>query len=115
MANFSFDIHRCTAKTPVWNNIATEMEGMKKKTRLKSTQPKRTWEIELRLQDGSETQNVLDHFNGQYGINGTPFNWIQPDFFGGNTYYVRYVGLDYSNPEGLGTHWNFSIIFEESL
>lgn len=112
---FSFDIHRCTTKAPRWNNVATEMEGMKKKTRLKSTQPQREWEIEIHLQDDSETDLILDHFNDCYGINGDIFLWERPDFFGGGSYYVRYKTFDYSNPEGLGTHWDFTISFEEEV
>jgi hypothetical protein len=111
---FNFNIHRCTAKTPVWNNVATEMEGMKKKRRLKSTLPKRAWEIEIRMRNAAERDEILAHFNANYGINGETFLWRQmPSFYGTLEVYVCYIGFEYSNPQGLGTHWDFNITFEE--
>jgi hypothetical protein len=97
-----------------YNVLKTEMEGMKVKTRLKSTSPVREWEIEIRCRTNTERDAILTHYEGQNGSL-TAFNWTAPTFFGGETYFVRYKEFEYENPEGLGNVWNFRIIFEEVI
>jgi hypothetical protein len=114
MADFNFNIHRMTPEAPKYNVVATKMEGWRVKRRLKSTQPQRRWVIEIRGRINSERDLILAHYNGQNaGL--TPFNWVVPSFFGGQTYYVTYEDFSYENPDGLGNVWNFLIVFLEEL
>lgn len=118
MANFTFPIHRMSPGKPEYNVISTQMEGWKVKSRLKSTEPRRTWEVEIRGRTNSEKDSIVAHFDGQNGYN-IPFNWIVvPNFFTGDndtTYYVRYKEFSYSNPPGLGNIWEIIISFAEEL
>lgn len=114
MADFEFGIHRVTNSPPKYNVLETEMEGMKKKTRLKSTTPVREWSIEIRARTNTERDAILAHYSGQNGSL-TAFNWIVPSFWGGSTYYVRYKSFAYESPEGLGSLHNFQITFEEAI
>lgn len=75
MADFTFSCHRCVPGTPGFNNLTTQMEGMRKKFRIKSSTPERSWSIEFHMQSLVERDLILAHFNSQYGINGTPFYW----------------------------------------
>lgn len=113
--DFTFDIHRLTALgAPVYNVLSTQMEGTTKKTRLKSTRSQRKWEIEIRMRSNSERDEILTHWDTQKGTL-TPFNWVLPSFYGGETIYVRYVSMEYSSPEGAGILHNFVIQLEEAL
>lgn len=114
MTDFDFPVHRMTPGPPKWNVLQTQMEGWTKKTRLKSTVPVREWTIEIRGRTNTERDLIIAHYNGQFGET-TAFNWIVPEFFGGETYYVRYKTFSYENPEGLGNIWNFEIGFEEDM
>jgi hypothetical protein len=118
MANFTFEIHRLTPGKPEYNVLSTPMEGWKVKSRLKSTHPRRTWDIEVRGQTNTEKDLILAHYDGQNGFN-LPFNWtVNPTFFSGDvstTYYVRYKEFKYENPAGLGNVWNFTITFVEEI
>jgi hypothetical protein len=118
MADFSFPIHRMSPGAPEYNVLQTDMEGWKRKSRLKSTHPRRTWDIEIRGRTNSEKDLIIAHWDGQAAGN-LPFNWIvTPTFFSGGvptTYYVRYKELKYENPEGMGNVWNFNISFVEEL
>ena len=118
MADFTFAIHRCTPGVPEYNVLSTPMEGWKVKTRMKSTHPKRTWNIEIRGQTNAEKDSIISHYSGQ-GASNVPFNWVvTPIFFCGGTattYYVRYKEVSYENPDGVGNVWNFSITFVEEL
>jgi len=118
MADFTFEIHRLTPGKPEYNVIFTGMEGWKVKSRLKSSDPKRTWTIEIYGRTNSEKDAIIAHYDGQEGAN-TPFNWtVNPIFFSGGvstTYYVRYKEIEYANPKGLGNVWDFTISFVEEL
>lgn len=114
MADFTFDIHRMTPEKPRYNVIQTKMEGWRVKRRLKSTVPQRRWAVEIRGRTNTERDAIIAHYNGEYGEL-TPFNWIVPTFFGGDTFYVTYEEFSYSNPPGLGNIWDFSIVFLEEI
>ena len=118
MADFSFEIHRCAPGTPEYNLTSSQMEAWKIKSRLKSTHPRSTWEIEIRGRTNAEKDLILAHYNGQGGYN-IPFNWIvTPIFFSGDTpttRYVRYKEFKYSNPPGVGNIWDFVIVFVEEF
>ena len=114
MADFTFGIHRLTPEKPNYNVLQTKMDGWRVKRRLKSTVPQRRWSMEIRGRTNSERDSILAHYNGQTGSL-TPFDWIVPTFFGGQTFYVTYEDFSYENPDGLGNIWNFQIIFLEEL
>lgn len=114
MADFTFDIHRMTPEAPKYNILSTRAEGWRVKRRLKSTLPQRRWAIEIRGRTNTERDALLAHYNGQYSSL-TPFNWVVPTFFGGDTFYVTYEEFDYENPDGLGNIWDFHIVFLEEL
>lgn len=118
MANFTFAIHKMAPGKPEYNVLSTQGEGMKVKSRLKSTDPKRTWEVEIRGRTTAEKDSILAHYNGQNGFN-IPFNWVvTPTFFVGGvatTYYVRYKEFTMANPPGLGNIWEIGITFVEEL
>jgi hypothetical protein len=118
MADFTFTIHGCKPGPPVYNSLITDMEGWKVKARLKSTHPKRSWQIEIRGQTNDERDLIVAHYDGQGG-NVTPFNWVvTPVFFSNDTpttYYVRYKEFSYDNIPSLGNVWNFQISFVEEL
>ena len=81
---------------------------------MKSTLSQRQWTIEIRGRTNTERDAILSHYNSMKGSL-TPFNWIVPTFFGGNTFYVTYGDFSYSNPDGMGNIWNFQIMFVEEL
>jgi hypothetical protein len=118
MANFTFAIHRLSPGKPEYNVVSTQMEGWKVNSRLKSTEPKRTWVVEIYGRTNAEKANIIAHYDGQQGFN-LPFNWVvTPTFFSGDTpttYYVRYKEIEYVNPKGLGNIWDFTITFVEEL
>lgn len=114
MADFTFEIHRLTPEAPKYNVLQTKMEGWRVKRRLKSTEPQRRWTVEIRGRINSERDSILSHYNGQIGSL-TPFDWIVPTFFGGQTFYVTYESFTYENPDGMGNVWDFQIIFIEEL
>jgi hypothetical protein len=114
MANFAFVPHHCTPKRKDYNVVRTDMEGMRIKTRLKSTNPIREWELEFRVQNNTERAALLSHYDGEYGIL-TPFNWTSvPDYISAETsIYVRYKV--YSEELVVNNVWEITIEFEESL
>ena len=115
MGNFTFPIHRMTPlSAPVYNVVKTQMEGWHIKRRLKSANPVRRWEVEIRGRTNSERDEIIAHWNSQKG-DVIPFNWVVPTFWGGNTFYVTYEEMNYDNPPGLGNVWDFVIIFKEEL
>jgi len=118
MANFAFVVHRVTPGKPEYNVVSTQSEGWKVKSRLKSTEPKRTWDVEIRGRTWAEKESILSHYTGQQGFN-VPFNWIvTPNWFtnGSNTtYYVRYKDFSMANPPGMGNVWEIDISFIEEL
>lgn len=115
MADFTFSFHRMTPlEAPKFNVLQTQMEGWKTKTRLKATDSKRSWEIEIRGRTDSERDSIVSHWNGQYGIT-NPFNWVLPSDWGNTTYYVKYVSMTYSNPPGFYNVWDFIITFIEEI
>lgn len=111
--DFSYEPHAVRPGTPQWNVLATDMEGMTKKTRLISTRSKMTWELEFRLQTKAERDLLLAHYNGQNGSL-TPFNWTSvPSYIDStSTYYVRYV--EYVETL-IATLFNVVLKFEEAL
>jgi hypothetical protein len=113
MANFNFQCHSVVPATITWNVLLTEMEGMKKKSRLISTRSKQSWKLEFRLLLKAERDVLLAHYNGQKGST-IPFNWTSiPDYIDtAASYYVRYIEY----VETLtATLFNISIGFEEAL
>lgn len=115
MADFTFDFHRCTPReAPKYNVLKTQMEGWKVKTRLKSTDPVRWWEIEIRGRTNTERDLIIAHWDGQFGQT-TPFNWVRPASWDGITYYVTYESMNYTNPPGFFNVWDFVIIFKEEI
>jgi hypothetical protein len=114
MVDFVFPIHRMTPKAPKYNIVSTTMEGWRVKRRLKSSMPIREWSVEIRGRLNAERDLILAHYNGQTASL-TPFNWVVPTFFGGQTFYVTYKEFDYDNPDGLGNIWDFHIVFREEL
>lgn len=118
MANFTFAIHRMTPGKPEYNVASTQMEGWKVKSRLKSTDPKRSWEVEIRGRTNAERDSIIAHYDGQNGFN-VPFNWVvTPNWFTNGvptTYFVRYKEFSYANPPGIGNIWDFVISFIEEL
>lgn len=114
MGNFTFGVHRVTPTAPKFNVLQTEMEGMKIKSRLKSTDPVQSWTIEIRGRTNSEAALIKAHWITQQGQT-IPFNWIVPTFWGGETRYVQYVSMEYENPDGLGNIWNFVINVKEVI
>lgn len=114
MADFTFEIHRMTPGIPKYHVVQTQFEGWKIKRRLKSSDPRRSWNVEIRGRTNTERDAIISHWNTQKGTL-IPFNWVVPTFFGGDTFYVVYVDMSYANPEGLGNIWNFDINFLEEL
>lgn len=113
MADFTFECHHCEPGTPIYNVLSTEMEGVTEKSRLISTRPKKTWQIEIRLQTKAERDQVLAHYTGQSGTL-IPFNWTTvPSYIDStSTYYVKYV--EYSETL-TATLFNITIKFKEAL
>jgi hypothetical protein len=114
MANFSWISHRTEPDAPIWNVVSTDMEGMKKKTRLKSTDPMRMWTLFFRIQTNAERETLLGHFNAQYGST-EPFYWTSvPDHISAEaSIYVRYVY--YKETIQLYDIWEIEVKFEEVL
>jgi hypothetical protein len=114
MADFDFDPHHCVQTKKEYNVLKTDMEGMKIKTRLKSTLPLRQWELVFHLQSNTERNALLSHYDGQYGSL-TPFNWtsIPEHISAESSIYVRYVSY---KEDVIATNCiEVSIEFEEAL
>jgi hypothetical protein len=118
MADFTFPIHRCTPGPKEYNVLSTTSEGWKVKTRMKTTHPRQTWNVEIRGRTDAEKDSIVSHYDGQ-GANNVPFNWVvTPVFFAGGTpttRYVRYKEFSWENPDGLGNIWNFAITFVQEV
>jgi hypothetical protein len=113
MADFTYICHSVVPATITWNTLLTEMEGMKKKSRLISTRSKQSWKLEFRLLTKAERDYILGHYNGQKGST-IPFNWTSvPDYIDtAASYYVRYTEYVETLTAIL---FNISIGFEEAL
>lgn len=114
MADFNFSPHESKSGTPKFNTIITKMEGMKKKSRVKSDDPERTWIIKFNGYSDSEHQSILDHYNGQYG-DGLPFNWtsVPDNINNGNDLYVRYLSME--ETKIFNNCWEIEITFQEEI
>jgi hypothetical protein len=113
--DFTFEIHRCVPHAPQYNIIKTQMEGFREYRRLKSTDPIRRWDIEMRGKTNAERDSILSHYNFHNG-GLDPFYWTpNPTFFGSDTEYVTYEDFQMDCPEGLGNIWHFYITFKEEL
>jgi len=112
---FSYIPHHIEPGTPVWNVLMTDMEGMRKKTRLISSLPKKSWTLTFRLLTKVERDALLDHYNAQKGSL-TPFHWTSiPTYIDTSVSYynVRYVL--YKEQLSAGTLWEVTVELEESL
>ncbi|MDY0313758.1 MAG: hypothetical protein RBR32_01645 [Bacteroidales bacterium] len=114
MADFAYVPHRVEPGTPQYNVLTTEMEGFKKKRRIVTTDPKRTWTLYFRGQSKTERDLLLAHYKGQYG-QGTPFNWTSvPSYISDDSsYYVAYES--YSEVCIMNNIWEITIVFEEQF
>jgi hypothetical protein len=113
MPDFNFSIHHIEPGPPIFNVLSTDMEGYKKKTRLITTLPKRTWKVFMYLLTKAERDLVLAHYNSCYG-GLTSFHWTSvPTYIDTVSYYnVIYTGYK----ETLtATLFNIEIDFEEFL
>lgn len=112
--DFNFTPHHCVPLKKDYNVLRTEMEGMKVKTRLKSTRPLRAWELEFRIQNNNERLAYLGHWDNQYGIC-VPFNWLSvPDYISTeSSIYVRYIS--YKEELIVNNVWIITVQFEEAL
>jgi hypothetical protein len=115
MSNFTYNCHHITPGAPKYNNLKTEGEGMKRKTRLISSDPFLTWTLEFRLQTKAERDNILTHFNGQYGDT-IPFYWTSVPTYISNAsyYYVRYAADGYSEEVIASSIFNITLKFESA-
>ena len=114
MANFNFIPHHCSPTRKDYNVVRTDMEGMRIKTRLKSTRPIREWELEFRIQNKTERDALLSHYDSQYGTL-SPFNWTSiPTYISSEaSVYVRYKS--YSEELMVMNVWEIKISLEEAL
>lgn len=112
--NFTWDSHRVEPIGPKYNVLVTEMEGMRKKTRLKSTKPARSWKLYFRVQNNTERTALKGHYDGQFGEL-TPFYWtsIPEHISDESSIYVRYTSYE-EDPIQFNT-WEISMTFEEVL
>ncbi len=115
---FNFEVHSINPHTPEWNVLQTDMEGWKRKTRLKSTDPIRRWTVEIRGRTNSEKDSILAHFNDNNGAL-TNFLWnVLPTIWNtgyGTSYQVQYESFEYANPDNIANVWDFTITFREWL
>lgn len=115
MSDFAFDCHHITVNPPEWNVLLTDMEGMRKKTRLVSSLPKKSWILVFRLLTKDERDLILAHYNTQKGSL-IPFYWTSiPSWVDTSVsyYYVRYTS--YKETLSAGTLFELEITFEEAL
>jgi hypothetical protein len=114
MSDFNFIPHHCSPKRKDYNVVSTDMEGMRIKTRLKSSLPMREWELEFRIQNKTERDALLSHYDSQYGTL-TPFNWTSiPTYISSETsIYVRYK--IYSEELIVQNVWTIQIELMEAL
>lgn len=113
MADFAWEPHRVEPGVPEWNTVSSEMEGMRKKVRLKSTRPKMIWTLFFRGQSTAEKNAKLAHYNGQYK-DLIPFNWTSvPSEIGTGPYNVRYQALKIDHI--MNEIWELEITFEEVI
>jgi hypothetical protein len=115
---FSFDVHSINPHTPEYNVLQTQMEGWKRKTRLKSTDPVRRWTVEVRGRTNSEKDLIVAHWDDNNGPL-TNFTWnVLPAIWNtgyGTSYQVQYESMEYDNPDGKANIWDFTITFREWL
>ncbi len=115
MADFDFVCHHCEPGTPSWNVLSTDMEGMRKKTRLVSSLAMKSWILVFRLLTKTERDLMLAHYNAQKGAL-TPFNWTSiPSWVDTSVsyYYVRYKS--YKEQLIAATLWEITVELELSL
>ena len=115
MADFTFECHHCEVGTPAWNVLSTDMEGLRKKTRLVSSLPMKSWTLVFRLLTKDERDLILAHYNAQKGPL-TPFNWTSiPNWVDTSVsyYYVRYKS--YKEQLSAGTLWEVTVELELAL
>jgi hypothetical protein len=117
-ADFVWTPHRVEGGIPMYNVVKTDMEGMRTKTRLKSTKPTRTWTLYFRIQTQVEFEAILNHYKS---VSGTlqEFHWtgsaipahVNP---ASESYFnVRYNDL--SAEPVAWTVWNLTIKFDEAI
>ena len=115
---FNFDVHSIKPFTPQYNVLQTDMEGWKRKTRLKSTDPIRRWTVEVRGRINSEKDIIVTHWNENNGPL-TNFTWqVRPTIWNtgyGSAYQVQYETMEYDNPDSIANVWDFVITFREWL
>lgn len=115
---FNFEVHSISPHTPKYNVLQTDFEGWKRKTRLKSTDPIRSWTVEVRGRINSEMALILAHWNDNQGQL-TNFQWnVLPVVWNagyGTTFQVQYDSMEYDNPDNIANVWDFVIRFREWL
>ena len=96
MADFTFTPHKVQPGVPVYNNILTKMEGMRKKGRNKSSEPDIDFTLTFDGQTDAEMKAIFSHYDGQYGGDGDPFYWTTvPDYIdSGTNIYSRYKSIE---------------------
>lgn len=115
MADFAYECHHIEPGTPVWNVLMTDMEGMRKKTRLVSSLPKKSWTLTFRLLTKDERDLVLAHYNAQKGSL-TPFHWTSiPSWVDTSVSYYNVRYISYKEQLSAGTLWEIEVQFEEAL
>lgn len=97
MADFNFVSHKIEVGTPRYNVAKTKMVGMRKKARLLSSEPDRSWTLYIFGLTKSDRDLILAHYQGQNG-NCIPFYWTSvPDYVDtAASYYVTYAEDGYS-------------------
>lgn len=115
MADFAFACHHIEPGTPAWNVLTTDMEGMRKKRRLVSTLPIKSWALTFRLLTKVERDLMLAHYNSMKGTL-TPFHWTSiPTWVDVTTSYYNVVYKSYKEQLSAGTLWEIVVEFEEAL
>jgi len=97
MSDFNFVPHKIEVGPPRYNVLSTKMVGMRKKRRVVSSEPERTWTLYFNGQTKAERDQILSHYNEQLGC-GVPFYWNSvPDYVdSASSYYVAYSEDGYS-------------------
>jgi len=118
MADFVWKPHRVEGGIPQFNVVKTDMEGMRTKTRLKSSKPTRSWTLYFRIQTQVEYEALYNHYKSMYGTL-QEFHWAGsaiPDHMNPEDesfFNVRYESFE-TDPVAWGV-WNITIKFVEAI
>ena len=114
MANFDFTAHEIDEGPPVYNTVITKMEGLRRKARVKSSEPDRTFKLKFNGQTDTEKNAIKAHYDSQYG-DGDPFYWttVPSDIDSGTNIYVRYKSISFDKI--MNNIHEISIEFQEEI